>query len=142
MSLDEIVTRLKQSGHKVTPQRISIIKLIIESQELLTPSALFEKVHQLYPEVGEGTVYRTLSILSELGLVCVVHTDNNVHSYTVRPAGHHDHLVCSECGKVINFTDCNISELEKRLMLETGYIINEHRLDLYGKCRECLQNNR
>lgn len=66
MPLDDIVARLRQSGHKVTPQRITIIKLIIESSELLTPSALYEKVHQLYPEVGEVTVYRTLSILSRI----------------------------------------------------------------------------
>ncbi len=142
MPLDDIVARLRQSGHKVTPQRITIIKLIIESSELLTPSALYEKVHQLYPEVGEVTVYRTLSILSDLGLVCVVHTCDNVHSYTIRPPGHHDHLICSECGKVINFTDCNVSELEKRLMEETGYIINEHRLDFYGKCHDCRKVNR
>ena len=67
MVLDDIRVRLRQSGHKVTPQRIAIIKIVIESQELLTPSALYEKVRLVDPEVGEVTVYRTLNILSELG---------------------------------------------------------------------------
>jgi Fur family ferric uptake transcriptional regulator len=137
MVLDDIRVRLRQSGHKVTPQRIAIIKIVIESQELLTPSALYEKVRLVDPEVGEVTVYRTLNILSELGLVCMVHTGENTHSYIGRPPEHHDHLICSDCGKVINFTGCNISKLETRLASETGFTIQEHRLDFYGKCREC-----
>jgi Fur family transcriptional regulator, ferric uptake regulator len=137
MVLEDIVVRLRGSGHKVTPQRIAIIKIVLESQELLSPSALYEKVHQIDPEVGEVTVYRTLNILSDLGLVCMVHTGENTHSYIGRPPEHHDHLICSECGKVINFTGCNLSQLETRLASETGFTIQEHRLDLYGKCREC-----
>jgi Fur family transcriptional regulator, ferric uptake regulator len=142
MVMDEITTRLRQSGHKVTPQRTAIIKIVLESTELLTPSALYKKVHRVDPEVGEVTVYRTLDILSELGLVCMVHTSENAHSYIGRPSEHHDHLICSECGKVVNFTDCNVSSLEKRLISETGFIINNHRLDFYGKCRECRKGTR
>ena len=137
MELQEIVDHLRQAGHKVTPQRVAIIKIVSESAELLTPAALYERVRQVAPEVGEVTVYRTLNILSELGLVCVVHTGENTHSYTSRPPEHHDHLICSECGKVVNFTDCNVSRLEKRLVSETGFTIQDHRLDFYGKCQEC-----
>jgi Fur family transcriptional regulator, ferric uptake regulator len=139
MGLDQAVSRLRLAGHKVTPQRVAIIKIVLESTELLTPSALYDKVSQANPEIGEVTVYRTLNILSELGLVCMVHTGENTHSYIRRPPGHHDHLVCTECGKVVNFTNCNTSELEKRLTSETGFIIQKHRLDLYGKCRECWE---
>jgi Fur family ferric uptake transcriptional regulator len=137
VELNEIVDRLRQAGHKVTPQRVVIIKTVIESTELLTPSALYERVRQVAPEVGEVTVYRTLNILSELGMVCVVHTGENTHSYISRPPEHHDHLICSECGKVVNFTDCNVFNLEKRLVSETGFTIQDHRLDIYGKCQEC-----
>lgn len=139
MSLEDIIDKLRKSGYKVTPQRIAIIKLVLESRELLSPSALYEKVRQVDPEVGEVTVYRTLNILSELGLVCIVHTGENTHSYISRPAEHHDHLICSDCGKVVNFTECNLSDLEKRLKSETGFSIQNHRLDLYGTCRECSE---
>jgi len=145
MVMENIIIRLRQSGHKVTPQRVAIIKMMLESQELLTPAALYEKVKQIDETVGEVTVYRTLNILSELGLVCMVHTGENTHSYISRPPEHHDHLICEQCGKVVNFKDCNVSDLEKRLADETGFTIQEHRLDLYGKCRECskkiLPNN-
>ena len=137
MELDEIISCLRRSGHKVTPQRTAIIKIVIESTGLLTPAAIYEKARQVDPEIGEVTVYRTLNILSDLGLVCMVHTDENTHSYISRPPEHHDHLICSQCGQVVNFTDCNVSDLEKRLKSETGFVIKEHRLDFFGRCREC-----
>jgi Fur family ferric uptake transcriptional regulator len=123
----------------MTPQRVAIIKIVLESTELLTPSALYKKARQADPDIGEVTVYRTLDILSKLGLVCMVHTHENAHTYISRPAEHHGHIICLECGAIINFTDCNLSELEDRLVSETGFSIQEHRLDFYGKCRQCNQ---
>ena len=137
MSLTSVVRRLRRSGHKVTPQRISIIKTVIESREALTPVALFQKVRASDPTVGEATVYRTLNILSALGLVCSVMTGENGTGYIVRPDGHHDHLICSRCGRVVDFRDCNVTGLEKRLASATGFVIKEHRLDLYGLCPQC-----
>jgi Fur family transcriptional regulator, ferric uptake regulator len=135
--LAEITKRLHKAGHKVTPQRLTIISVILESAELLTPAAVFKKVQAKDSQIGEVTVYRTLNILAETGLVCVLHTDGNVQSYIGRPTEHHDHLICSGCGKVVNFTDCNILDLEKRLKTETGFNIREHRLDIYGTCGQC-----
>jgi Fur family transcriptional regulator, ferric uptake regulator len=139
MSAREIIQKLRSAGHKVTPQRITIIHNFMESGEMLTPSALFERVRQIDPSIGEVTVYRTLNIMAEMGLICMIHRNDNTHSYISRPPEHHDHLVCSNCGKVINFTNCNLSELEKRLTAETGFNIEEHRLDYFGHCRECTQ---
>jgi Fur family ferric uptake transcriptional regulator len=137
MTVTYVIKQLRQAGHKVTPQRTAIRKAVLGSKEHLTPSAIYELVHQKHPDVGEVTVYRTLNILSDLGLVCVVHTGDNEHSYISRPSEHHDHLICSGCGKVINFMGCNLPELEQRLMSENNFIITEHRLDFYGKCSEC-----
>jgi Fur family transcriptional regulator, ferric uptake regulator len=137
MPIKEIVQKLRKAGHKVTPQRVTIIKTILDSTELLTPGALYDKVRQIDPEIGEVTVYRTLNILSEMGLVCMIHSGENAHSYISRPPEHHDHLICSGCGKVLNFTNCNVRDLEKRLTIETGFTIEDHRLDFYGRCREC-----
>jgi Fur family transcriptional regulator, ferric uptake regulator len=141
MPVNDIIQKLRNAGHKVTPQRVTIIRNFIESDEMLTPAALFEKVRQLDPSIGEVTVYRTLNILAELGLVCLIHNSENTHSYISRPPGHHDHLVCSSCGKVVNFTNCNLQDLEQRLTAETGFKIEEHRLDYFGYCRECAGEN-
>jgi hypothetical protein len=73
------------------------------------------------------TVYRTLDILSELGLICEVHSGGNCRSYLMRrPQEHHHHLICADCGTVADFTDCDLSELEQRLSLETGFEIKGH----------------
>jgi Fur family transcriptional regulator, ferric uptake regulator len=137
MRINDITRKLRRSGHKVTPQRVSIIKTLLESNEALTPAGLFQRIRLSDPTVGEVTVYRTLNILSEIGLVCTVSTAENAAAYVARPGGHHDHLICSGCGKVVDFRDCNVSELESRLASETGFVIKEHRLDLYGLCPRC-----
>ena len=142
MKLEEIKECLHRSGYRVTPQRMAIIRVMLASPEHLTPAALYKKVSQIDPEVGEVTVYRTLNMLESLGLVCLVHTGENTHGYISRPAEHHGHLICSECGKVINFTGCNVSSLEKRLAKETGFVIQNHRLDFYGRCRDCAASSR
>jgi Fe2+ or Zn2+ uptake regulation protein len=137
MDLQETIAQLRKNGHKVTPQRTVIIQTVLESSELLTPAALYEKVKKTDPGIGEVTVYRTLNILQSMGMVCVIQTEDNTHSYIGCPPVHHDHLVCSDCGKVINFTHCNLGLLEKRLAAETGFNIADHRLDFYGRCGEC-----
>jgi Fur family ferric uptake transcriptional regulator len=137
VDLQEIIKQLRNNGHKITPQRIDIVRTVLESAELLTPSAIYEKVKKTDPGVGEVTVYRTLNILESLGMVCVVHTEENTHSYISCPSEHHDHLICSDCGKVVNFTHCNLGLLEKRLAAETGFNIKDHRLDFHGWCEKC-----
>ena len=137
MPLADILTRLKQYGYKATPQRLAVVKAIGQSEEHLTPMALYHKVRQEHPQIGLVTVYRTLSILTELGLICEVRTGEKMRSYVCRPAEHHDHLICSGCGKVVNFTDCNVAELAQRLTSETGFAIEEHHLEFLGHCRDC-----
>jgi Fur family transcriptional regulator, ferric uptake regulator len=138
MLVKNIVSSLRRAGHKVTPQRLTIINVFSQSLETLTPAALYEKVRRIDPAIGEVTVYRTLNILAELGLMCMIHTGENTHSYIIRPPEHHDHLICSNCGRVYNFTNCNVKDLEKRLFVENGFQIEDHRLDFYGRCRDCL----
>jgi Fur family ferric uptake transcriptional regulator len=104
----------------------------------MTPSTIYEKVRQEHPCVGLVTVYRTLDILSDLGLICEMHTPDNNHSYLMRGTDkHHHHLICSECGRVVNFTDCGLDALEKRLSLETGFEIEKHLLEFHGLCCHC-----
>jgi Fur family ferric uptake transcriptional regulator len=132
------LARLKQFGYKVTPQRVAVLRAIANTREHLTPLALYEKVCQEQPGIGLVTVYRTLNILGELGLVCeVTHSGENTRSYVVSPLEHHGHLICTECGRVFDFTGCNLDELEQRLSGETGFTIEDHRLEFFGYCRDC-----
>jgi Fur family ferric uptake transcriptional regulator len=137
MPVKEVIKQLRSAGHKVTPQRVTIIKYFLESTEPVTPVSLYEKIHRIDPEIGEVTVYRTLNILSEMGLICMFHNGDNTHSYISRPPEHHGHLICSLCGRVVNFTNCNVAETEAQLVADTGFRIIDHRLDFYGICPDC-----
>ena len=134
----KIKTILRQHGFKITPQRRTILSAITYSHEHLTPAAIHERVQREHPGIGLVTIYRTLEILTRLGLICEVHAGNNCRSYLMRrPSGHHHHLICSDCDTVIDFTDCDLGELEQRLSKETGFKVNSHLLEFLGQCRNC-----
>jgi Fur family transcriptional regulator, ferric uptake regulator len=129
---------LRQRGYKITPQRRVIIGAIITSHEHLTPSAICARVRRDDPSVGLVTVYRTLEILARLGLICETHAGGSCRSYLMRrPSEHHHHLICSDCGRVIDFTDCDLGKLERRLAAANNFKINSHLLEFLGQCRQC-----
>lgn len=131
---------LRQRGYKITPQRRAILNAIALSHEHLTPAAIHSRVCLEYPGIGLVTIYRTLEILSELGLICEVHAGGSCRSYLMRrPAEHHHHLICADCGTVIDFSDCDLGELEWRLTEETGFKINGHLLEFLGQCGKCCR---
>ena len=137
---NRVASLLRQQGYKLTPQRRQVINAIAISHEHLTPAAIYEKVHQQHPSIGRVTIYRTLGILTELGLLCEVHTDSSCRSYLLRrPAEHHHHLICSDCGAVEDFTGCDLNELEQKLSQQTGFNINSHLLEFSGLCPDCRQ---
>jgi Fur family ferric uptake transcriptional regulator len=136
----KIETELRHHGYKITPQRRTIISAVIGSREHLTPAAIYHLVSREHPGIGLVTIYRTLEILAGLGLICEMHAGGNCRSYLVRwPAEHHHHLICSDCGTVIDFTDCDLGELERRLSKETSFKISGHLLEFLGQCRDCCK---
>jgi Fur family transcriptional regulator, ferric uptake regulator len=133
----KINTELKRHHYKLTKQRQIVIATIMDSQDQLTPAMIYEKVHEMYPEIGLVTIYRTLAILSELGLVCELHTGGDCPTYTISAPQHHHHLICSKCGHVVDFSGHNLEELEERLMRESGFRIDNHILEFIGLCSPC-----
>jgi Fur family ferric uptake transcriptional regulator len=138
LTANKIAGILRESGHKLTPQRHAVLKVIAATHDHLTPEAIFKKVLHDNPKIGLVTVYRTLDLLSELNLVCRVHAPDGCRSYMMRrPTEHHHHLVCSRCGRVVDFTGCSLADLEQRLSQETKFDINGHLLEFYGLCPIC-----
>ena len=136
----KVIAALRQHGYKITPQRRGVIQTITSSQDHLTPAAIYEKVRQEYPNIGFVTIYRTLEILDKLGLICEVHAGGSCRSYLVRrPAEHHHHLICSDCGVVVDFTDCDLDELKQSLSKKSGFRIDDHLLEFIGLCQGCQQ---
>ena len=132
------IQKLRKHGFKITPQRRLVINAIINSREHLTPVAIYERVHRGHPSIGLVTIYRTIEMLEGLGLICETHAGGSCRSYLIRrPSEHHHHLICSDCGRVVDFTNCNLEKLERRLIKETRFKINGHLLEFLGQCRRC-----
>lgn len=132
-----IVAILREHGYKLTPQRRAVIRTIASTPDHLTPAGLYERARQEHPAIGLVTIYRTLDLLARLELICELHAGGSCHSYTVSPPGHHHHLICSHCGEVIDFSGYDLTGLEQRLRLETGFEIEGHLLEFTGRCRAC-----
>lgn len=131
---------LRIHGYRLTVQRQAILKIIASSQDHLTPKDLYSRVHEEHPTVSLVTVYRMLDILDRLKLICRVHDQNNCRSYLLGKQDiHHHHIICSLCGTVVDFTNCDINILEKRLSQETGFRILGHLLEFRGLCQTCYK---
>ncbi len=134
----KIASKMRQRGHKLTQQRRAILDAIADSPDHLTPAEIHEKVSRTRKDIGLVTVYRTIDLLAEMGLICEVHSGGSCRSYLLRrPSEHHHHLVCSGCGTVVDFTSCDLGGLEQRLSDETGFDISGHLLEFSGRCRSC-----
>jgi Fur family ferric uptake transcriptional regulator len=137
-TIKNIENELRQQGYKITSPRRRIIDAITNVREHMTPAEIHDMVSRDDPGIGLVTVYRTLEILTQLGLLCEVHVGGNCRSYLLRrPVGHHHHLVCSECGTVIDFTGCDLSQLEKKLARDNHFEIDGHILEFIGRCQRC-----
>ena len=143
-SLEErMIAALRQGGFKLTSQRQAVLRAVISFRSPFSPLEVYEKVAEEMPNIGLVTVYRTLEIFSKLGLLCELYREGGARSYIVRrPSGHHHHLICSKCGKVIDFTDCDLKFLEERLARETGFKIEAHFLQFQGLCPDCHRARR
>ena len=129
--------KLRGSGRKATPQRLSILEAIDGMQVQFTTQELYEKLQKKHPEIGLVTVYRTLNLAAESGLVCRMGNSGRSQSYARRPEAHHHHLVCTSCDKVVDIPSCGLAELEKKLASDTGFSISEHHVEFAGLCRQC-----
>jgi Fe2+ or Zn2+ uptake regulation protein len=138
LTANKIAGMLRQKGYRLTPQRHAVLKAVAGSHDHLTPSEIYALVRQEHPTIGLTTVYRVINLLSELKLICRVSLSGDSQSYLMRrPMEHHHHLVCSQCGRVVDFTNCDLSQLEQQLSRDTRFDIEGHILEVYGKCPDC-----
>ncbi|HSR33360.1 MAG TPA: transcriptional repressor, partial [Anaerolineae bacterium] len=113
------------------------IRALLDDSKYSSPAEVHERARRYYPAVGLVTVYRTLDLLSGLGLVRRIHAEDGCHGYVVSKHGHHHHLICRQCGTALEFEGCDLFPFLSRVGQETGYVIEEHLLELVGVCEAC-----
>ncbi len=122
---------------KVTNQRLLILKALSEGSQHITAQELFEKVIRMDPSVGFATVYRFLRSLTEGRFVTEVRMGGLPARYELTPKSHHDHLTCTECGKICEFENKAIEDLQLKVAQQFGFVLTHHVLELYGVCSTC-----
>ena len=128
---------LKSSGYKLTMPRLTILDLLEQSGGHTTSAELLTLVEQTDPSIGRASVFRTLDLLIKLGIVWTSGQGGSTIHYMVMPGGHHHHIVCKQCNKLIEFPDCQLGSLLADLEHEYGVQVEGHLLEVYGTCREC-----
>ena len=133
---------LQQQGYRMTAPLRSLVNILANSSRALGPGELVELGRKSVPGMGLVTVYRALEKLEELGLVQRVHQIHNCHMYLRTPQGHQHLLLCMSCGKVEFFSGDNLNDLIGKISQQSGFLIQDHWLQLYGLCTDCqiLQN--
>ena len=127
---------IKQRGLKSTRQRDDIASWFFGVKGHLSADAIYRQVQELSPGIGFSTVYRTMKLLCESGLVSERHFRDGEALYE-NLAEHHDHCICTECGRIIEFENEKIEELQEAVARKFGFRLVSHKMELYGLCAEC-----
>ncbi len=129
---------LARSGLRWTSQRRLVLEEVLRRFRHFDAEELYENLHAAGKGISRATVYRALGHLKDAGLVKEVLQRRGRASYeAVYGQEHHDHMLCTECGKVIEFRDERIEELQRKICRRYGFAAQEHRLGIRGVCREC-----
>lgn len=132
---------LKEKGLKSTPQRLAVLHVLHESSKSLTINDILDRTKAILPNTGLATVYRTLDILTDIGLIKRLHFEDGCHTYAYSSESHGHHIVCTACNRIMDFADCPFEEYLEDLSFKTGFKIKNHFLQLFGECNECAGNH-
>ena len=135
--LGNIQAALKQNGHRLTSSRQKIVEALLNCGGHITADGLLEVVHEIDQTVGRMTVYRTLELLSELGLIRPIYQGTGAAHYILLDGGHHHHLICSGCDAVFEFEECGLQEVGQLLAERFDFIVEGHLVEFYGRCPNC-----
>jgi len=129
---------LRQNGFRVTQPRLQVMGIVADSQIPLTPQQIYQRSLDLDSPPGIASVYRTLEMLDDLGLIQQIHQPGGCHAICPAVEGHKHLLICTNCGqmRVVEGNEA-ISEYISKVEDHTGYEVKEHWLQLFGICRDC-----
>jgi Fur family ferric uptake transcriptional regulator len=137
MDAQMLADKLVERGHRLTRARQEILAALAASGGHVTADDLAAQVNARAPEVGRMTVYRTLDLLTDLGLARPIFQGTGAAHYVLMPEGSHHHLICNSCQQVIEFEDCTADDLLAQLAAQFNFAVRGHLLEVHGLCQDC-----
>lgn len=137
-TLENHKNKLRTAGHKLTHARITVMEVIEQLGGHVTSAAVIDAVAQVDSTIGRASVFRTLELLTQVGIIRPTYLESSMTPhYVMLPGGHHHHIICTGCNRVIEFEDCGLSELENELQKRLNVKIIGHLLEFYALCEQC-----
>jgi Fe2+ or Zn2+ uptake regulation protein len=128
---------LAEAGYSDTRARRAVVRAFAQIPSRATPAALLKRGRRFHARLGQVTVYRTLEILHELGLVRRIHHEDGSSSYAASDSPHGHHVVCTRCHSAVEFEGCAIEPVLADAVRQTGFAVRDHWLELFGLCPSC-----
>ena len=136
--IDILEDYISENNLKITKQRRIVLKSFLECKNHISVEELYNTVLKSEPKIGLATVYRTLALLTKSGLALEMDFGDGQKRYeSSYRTVHHDHMVCTECGKIIEFNHPLIEKYQEEIAKENSFKITSHKLDLFGYCLDC-----
>lgn len=130
---------LRDNGLKYTKQREVLLQTLYNNNEHFTPEQLYLYIKERHPglNVGIATVYRSLNLLEESGMVTSISFGAQGKKFELANKPHHDHIICRHCGVIVEFEDQVIEKRQLTIAKDNGFKLTGHIMQLYGVCSEC-----
>jgi Fur family ferric uptake transcriptional regulator len=137
------VRRLRDAGYKLTHARLAVLAALEESGGHLTSGQLIDAVGKIDESIGRASIFRTLDLLTSLAIIRPTYIASSMTpTYVLMPDGHHHHIICTECSRVIEFEHCQLDTLTAYLEQQFGCALTGHLLEFYGVCADCRRKLR
>ena len=133
-----LVEALGDAGYRLTEPRRVVAELVADRSGHFTANDLIAEAQDRELDIGRATVFRALDLFTELQLLERIDLPNGDHAYVpCLPGYHHHHVICQSCARVTEVPDLGLGQAITRMESETGWTVDKHRLELYGRCPEC-----
>jgi Fur family transcriptional regulator, ferric uptake regulator len=133
-----LLGHLARRGLRRSGAREIVAETFLAARDHVSVDELTARVRRRDAGIGQATVYRTLKLLAECGLAAARHFGDGLTRYEpVLEEGHHDHLICTGCGAIVEFENPEIEQLQLGVARRHGFAVDSHRLEIYGRCARC-----
>ena len=133
-----IIQKLRDHGHKMTPQRLAVVKILASSDSHPSVEDIYRQIRKDFPTMSLATVYRNIVLIKKAGEVLELGFPDGSNRYDGKKPYPHPHVICIRCKKIIDLDLDSLDEMEKEVALMTDFKILNRRLDFLGLCLKCI----
>ncbi len=132
------IQTMKRAGYRLTRARLTVLGILEAEHGHITSADVLKRVEHVNPMIGRASVFRTLDLFTQLGIIRPTYIDTSATpTYVMMHGGHHHHVICTACKRFFEFEDCGLEALAKNLETMLDIEISGHLLEFYGLCQDC-----